>query len=336
MAQLDVLVLARVDDTGWVEALTAHVADLPLQLIVRSHGTAEIDAIANELRNTGAVPSGAVTVWLTHSTDAVELHLHDASRGLLYRRTSQRAGSVFATNEVLAVITRRALASLATGELEGMELVKPPPVLLPLKPFKPPSPPPPPEPSGTLRVTAGYHGESLAPEVPWQNGGQFTAGWTWPVGLAIDVGYTLLPAIKLRNSVADLTLRRHPIELGLGYRKDWRRFAVLAQITANLDVLTSTVATAEPGVATTNTSAFEPGLGAHIRAVYLPTRWLGLFVSATATASPNAAPWVSRVGQQQVLLAPRLMRPAVSAGVEFRLQLHKKNTDRNRGRQPSI
>ncbi len=321
-ATTEVVVLARVEDAGLVEALVPQLADLPLHLSVHASTSKKLQATRKHLASAPATPNAVTTLWLSARGPQVTLYLHDGVRGRLFRRSVERMSSAFATYEVIAFIARRALVDLTQGGIESMDLVERPPALAPAPPSLPPPPPPP---RGVLRISAGYAGESLAPQASWQSAGEIGFGWTWRVGVSADATYSIVPRLQIQYTTATLNLRHYPLAVALGYEKIWSRASLRVDVRANADIWTSRTSSSVDAVTTQGRRVFEPGVGGRLRGTYLPKPWVGLFASAGAAVFPTSAPWVMRVGEEQVLLAPRKVRPRIAVGVEFRWQVRGRN-----------
>jgi len=167
---------------------------------------------------------------------------------------------------------------------------------------------------GTARVGfgAGLAVTSFASEAPWQAG--FTAGAHCLVVPTLYVGgrYTLLPALTIQRADAAFSVRRHPLELLVGYRESGR-VALNAELGAVVDRATrTTVRAASPLGATSSEGRWMLAVGA--RGGFSWSPWAPVWASLRAGADFVLTPYSYATDSSQ-LASPRLVRPRMELEV---------------------
>lgn len=309
-----------------VEAMQAQLMGISTRLVVRDGQVDEtMRGRIDRALALAAEESATAVFWIEVDDSGQILHYTvEAGRGdrALVRRTGTDAGSRSAQLEAVAVITRRSTdALLRGGEIGvGFEEVRPEPPRDPEPEpvVTPPAPATPERQRGTFRFALAYSGTTYAPEHVWQSGMNLRAGWRFPFGLLIDVGYTLnVPARRSIDGV-ELTVARHPIELGVGYRRAWQWLAIEAELAGIADVNTRRTLSAEPGFLTTEDDArLVLGFAPRVRLEWLATRVLRVFVSAAMPVYPTAFAYVGDLPERTAFFRPWRLRGQTRLGITF-------------------
>lgn len=182
------------------------------------------------------------------------LYIFDPRRAAPIRRTvtlSPDPGGSESQIDAVAMISRASVTAL----LEGQELVsepEPPPEPPPQR-IDPTPPPrhvprprriePEPRKHGYARVSTSYAGNSYAPSVPWQSGVHLALSWQSMWGLYAGAGYLATGAIGAEHNLEGAQfvtglIRRHPIDLHIGYQHLWGKIGLEAELAVVLDPVT--------------------------------------------------------------------------------------------------
>jgi hypothetical protein len=201
----------RIDAVAVVQALRGHLADLAVGPAVEARPAA---ARAEQLawgRERLAGGAGAV-VWVEAAGQGTAVYLLLGAPERLYARHLDTPDDPLETREILGVVIRGLVASLAAREAPAdMEVVAvpapappPPPAPAPT-PAPPPSPPPPPR--VRLWLGLGYVGSSYAAALPWASGAALELGLLGRRGLVVAVG-----GAGLLHAVLTPTLGQQPVD----------------------------------------------------------------------------------------------------------------------------
>lgn len=166
-------------------------------------------------------------------------------------------------------------------------------------------------------LALGYAGSSVADAAPWQQGAAFRLGITVPLGLHIAVAYTVFGPLTVTADPNTVELRRHPLELAIGYRRPiGQRLYLRPELGAVVDLvqrrsrsedpsleiapdaedwLVGLVPSVATGVDVTPVVALEAGFRGEL--------WLRNQVYQVAAPAP------------ETVIAPRLFRPSVWVGL---------------------
>lgn len=209
----------RIDAVAVVQALRGHLADLDVGPAVEARPAAALAEQLEWARERLAEGAQAV-VWVEATGgqgSAVYLLLGAPER--LYTRHLDTPDEPRETREILGVVIRGLVASLAASEAPAdMEVIavpvpeaEPPPPPPPPQPAPPP-PKPPPAPPVRLLLGLGYVGSSYAAQLPWASGFGLEVGFLGRRGLIVAVGGAglLHPALTPelgQHSFADARLR---------------------------------------------------------------------------------------------------------------------------------
>ncbi|MCY1058071.1 hypothetical protein [Nannocystis sp. SCPEA4] len=185
----------RIDAVAVVQALRGHLADLEVGPTVEARPSASLAEQLGWARERLAEGVGAV-VWVEATAgqgSAVYLLLGAPER--LYTRHLDTPDDPLETREILGVVIRGLVASLATSEAPAdMEIIAvpvpeerpPPPAAAP--PVAAPAPKPPPAPRRRLLLGLGYVGSSYAAQLPWASGLGLELGFLDRSGMVVAVG----------------------------------------------------------------------------------------------------------------------------------------------------
>lgn len=221
---------AALDAAALAATLRGHLADLavvPEVVSGPSEGPWEQLVWARERAATGAI----AVAWIERGTDGCELRLLLSAPERLYARHLATPGDPLETREILGVVLRGLVASLAAHEAPP-EMVA---LTVPAPPDPPPSPPPPaapdpgpsasPRPAARLVLGLAYAGSSYAAALPWASGAALELGALTPRGLVVAFDAAGLahaawtPTLgQQRLGDAALRLARVALALRLGVR----------------------------------------------------------------------------------------------------------------------
>ncbi len=314
-----------------VEAMQAQLMGISARLVVREAGAGETMRERIDRALSLATEEAATAVfWIEMDSSGQLLHYTvEAGRGdrALVRRTGTDAGSRSAQLEGAAVITRRSTDALLRGAEIGVgfEEVRPEPVPADKPTDDAPATKRPTAttealPRGAFRFALGYSGSTYAPEVPWQSGLVLRAGWRFPFGLLVDAGYTLTLPARRRVAGVELTVVPHPVEVAVGYQREWSRLAVAAELDGIVDYATRRTLSAERDVVTTKDDGrFVLGLAPRARLEFLATPVFRVFVSGGILVFPGAFAYVADLPERSAFLRPWRVRAQARAGIAFSL-----------------
>lgn len=223
----------RIDAVAVVQALRGHLADLGVGPAVEVRPAAALAEQLGWARERLAEGVGAI-VWVEATAghgSAVYLLLGAPER--LYTRHLDTPDDPLETREILGVVIRGLVASLAASEAPAdMEVIAVPVAEAPPPPPAPaPQPaaasPPKPAPAPRLRLLLGlgYVGSSYAAQLPWASGLGLEVGFLSRRGLVVAVGGAgllhpvLTPALgQQTRDDARLRLGRAGFTLRVGFR----------------------------------------------------------------------------------------------------------------------
>lgn len=158
-----------------------------------------------------------------------------------------------------------------------------------------------------IGLGAGVAVTSFASDVPWQTGLSVGAQWLVAPTFYFGARYTLLPALTLESDAAAVSVRRHPLELFLGYRESGR-VALNGELGALVDRATrTTVRTAAPLGATAPQGRWMVALGA--RGGFSWSPWQPLWVSLRVGVDVVLTPYSYAIDSSPALVSPRWVRP---------------------------
>ncbi|MDC0721065.1 hypothetical protein [Nannocystis bainbridge] len=226
-----VIEAGRIDAVAVAQALRGHLADLGVGPAVEVRPAA---ALADQLvwaRERLAGGAGAV-VWVEAAGQGSAVYLLLGAPERLYTRHLDTPDDPLETREILGVVIRGLVASLATREAPlDMEVlavpVEAPPPVAPEPAPAPvaPAPKPAPAPAVRLLLGFGYVGSSYAAQLPWASGLGLELGLLGRRGLVFAVGGAGLLHAALtpelggqRFDDARLRLGRLGFGVRLGYR----------------------------------------------------------------------------------------------------------------------
>lgn len=290
-----VVVLRLGPEVGETErnAIAAHLADLPIDLRMRSpEGPSEPNALELALMRT----DGGWTLVRRGSAHGRE----DA-------RVIEDEGSPTTTSEALGVTLRAAIKDA---------IVRPPT--------------PAPEPAGRIppegerrrgvRLQAMYIGSSYAPQKVWLNGFQPSLGWYARWGLGVRIAYSVFAPIEATSPLGSVRVQRHPIEVMLGWDRtmDWVGWAI--ELGAVIDPQRRTAEGADPDVRAASRHWSTDGALAVRARLGFRGGWWEVFIGAGAELwlRPEHVAAADARGRT-TLLAPSRWRGQVGAGVAIRL-----------------
>jgi hypothetical protein len=268
-----------------------------------------------------------IVVWLEAGEGSIAIRLFDVERAALFER-ELAAGDELATGEAIGVVVRRAVEDVIAGETEpeGMAVVPasvepgPKPVAVAPRPVVVVAPPP-----HRLRVAVDYVGEAWAREQPWQSSVGFSLGWIAPFGLQIAANVRAVVPLTVRGDGAELRVKRHPVEIAIGYALRRRRLAVDATLVAIVDVLTADSRAQRPGVVARDSTRVDGGLAPRIRVGVRALDWLVFGLGFGLDIFPAAFPYAVDTGSaDDTLLRPRRVRPQLQAGIAFEPALRQR------------
>ncbi len=288
---------------------------------VRAHPRAALDAASplDAARTLARSAEARAVVWFQRDGDRVTLYLFDARAATTYAREFAWAGTEATTAEVLAVAARRALRSLPAGYPAGMSPFDLPPPKSEHVESTPTATEPPRAPQRhRARFVAAYVGTRYAAEHRWVSGVGAWASWLAPAGVYAAVGYHLLAATRAHNDDAALKIRRHPIDVLVGYRWVPRHVGFQVELAGLVDIVTTSTEALGTAVAPRDATHTDLGVGTRARLDYAPLSWLSILVGGGVDVYPGAAPFVVRTTSRSTLVAPFVARPRMSAGLSAR------------------
>lgn len=188
---------------------------------------------------------------------------------------------------------------------------------------KPPAPPDKGTPErGEARLALAYSGTTYARDKAWLDGVSFSAGWTWPKGPHVELGYTAYRRALFQTHDGLLELARHPVHAAFGYDQRWRRVRVGAE---GLLLVDPTVR--RDYVPTQLSPVWRPQTVTSL--AFAPRGRIGFIAGANVElfASVAAEFWVQRTTYRasaepeasEIIVAPGWARATPSAGLALRL-----------------
>lgn len=323
------------------DALSAQLAgaDTELRFERFSSDASTLRRQATEARTLAAADHALGVFWLDAPADKDWL-LYLAEPGgdrVLVRRVTVEAGGVAAATEAVSVITSESSVALARGQTIGMQ-----PVALPPEP-PPPSPPSagtaPPPPAGPASPPArpapgpetpsagrwfaglAYYGDGLAKEIRWQSGARLSLGVHLPHGLYLNAGYVFLKEATVRGAALTFQIARNPLDIGLGIALGRNRWRPSLEVRGLVEVLSrQSIATGTELEATPTATRVMIFVSPRARLDCTISQGLGAYAAVGIDVATNPFFYVSRVGgQDQPLLRPSAVRPAIELGASFAL-----------------
>jgi hypothetical protein len=177
------------------------------------------------------------------------------------------------------------------------------------QPTEPDVPMPPP----TLRLSLFYSGVDFAPQAPFSHGVGLGARLDWQTGFFAAIGGTWAALVK---APGPLVVQRVPLGAAIGYRLN-----VLKNLSADLELglLVELLFRSTRGTGSGQTDGLRvmPTLAPRLRAEYRPMELLGFFVGLGPDVALTRPTYRAKTEAAQMLLSPRLVRPAMEAGVAF-------------------
>jgi hypothetical protein len=219
------------DAAAWWSSASAQLSDLDVERIEAEAGAATLEDSARMARVEAERHGALAVVWLESDAGVVTVFLLEAKRGRLRARRVLVSGTAEAAAEEVGVVIRSAISAL----LEGIE-VSMPEIAVPHEPTPPapeqPAPPPAPPASRPehLRLLAGYLGTLYSLDAAWQNGVAASAALRlFDSPWFFELGYAFLPPLELSAPGVKSSLRRHPVEAGVGLELGIGRFRVATE-----------------------------------------------------------------------------------------------------------
>lgn len=238
----DVAVPSHAQDVMWLEAessalsaesrraTAAHVGDaaaLTVDVVPAIEDRAGMLAVAKARLEARPARAALFVLWPTE--DQAELYLYDPQGPDLWMRPVPRNGqSHVLWAESVGLIAAAAVRAMATSKPVGMSRVAWP-TESPPDDRVDEAPPPraaevpshPGEPwAGAVTLSAGYRGGPFAPSHRWTHGIDLGFGVAFPNGACFVLGYEVLFPLRAEREGNRVTLTRHPLRLGAGFR--WR------------------------------------------------------------------------------------------------------------------
>lgn len=242
--------------TAFFSSIRALAAEIGIVVSTEEVPTFEVvrDAL---LTGTRGERKPFLVAWIVRETKLRRIHLFDPWNNQLRTRTIEAGSSATANAEALALILR--------GELLAYlhEAPAPPP----RAPASPPSPPPPP-PDPRWAVSASYAAGTFLRDQGLQQGARLGIEHPWR-SLRLGLAYGLFPSQDAAAQDVAITVRRHPIDLDLGYAwQEYHRLRWIAEAFVSGDWVTrhaAVAATSSQFSATPDTGRFLVSIGARGR-----------------------------------------------------------------------
>lgn len=257
------------------------------------------------------------------------LYLVDLDRPALFRRFVRFEGvDELPWAESIGLIAAAALRELEVGPPAGMTAVHP------LR--QPSAPPRIRQPSlavrntrgdavapaergwqGFVSASVGYRGTYLAPSMPWASGADLALAVTLPRGFACLAGYGVFAPLRETQESVRLTLRRHPVRLGAGYRLSFPSgFHLRPTVSVELDAIRRSSRSDEPTLrvpspATLIDIAIAPAVEGGVAA----GRYVHLFVEVRLEVWVRRSRYEVDVTPRTVVFEPDRIRPTVVVGI---------------------
>ena len=224
---------------------------------------------ASIAKNEAANDNALLSVWVVVSKERAVLYLYDAKKQSLRARTWSPSNSPLVAAEELAIITRSAIVARLEGDSEAMaEIPLPtndsPRATSPAPTSRPTAPPPRPPPTHT-KLAFGLRASVLS-GFPVENRGLWPgaglSAWLWVERFRVGLGYGFYPETTLRTDQTVIALRRHPLEINIGYELYRGKVLALAEAFTTFDRLHRTTLDApEPLEVTTQSRRWLTSLG---------------------------------------------------------------------------
>ncbi len=345
-----------------VEALRLELAGVPAKVIKEPVFLAS-GALELRVRRASVLAKthGAIAVmWLDEQEDGnLAVFVFDPRRAAPIRRTVPRSegpGAVENQVDAVAMISRASVQALVDGqelvsETEPEPEPEPEPQVTPLRtPHQQPrrvTPTPQPERKyGYARFSTSYLGNNYAPSVPWQNGVHLALSWQVRRGFYTGVGYYASGPMGVEHNLAGAQfvtglIRRHPIDIHVGYQHLWGKIGLEAELAAVLDPVTKeftvycdedvagpdeceSVNTTMPFQISLDSVNTAYGVAPRLRFVFKPAANIVLHGGAgidVFTRSNHELvcddPGTPCYPLRELLLAPRIVRFVLVAGFQF-------------------
>lgn len=173
-------------------------------------------------------------IWVDTQPDSIAVRFYEAAGGHLRERRIPVASIDAASIEEVAIVVRSAVGALlernrrsasnlaaASGGVQELDVSRSSDSGAPGQAGGIPDTGNPRErgaPSHPLRVSVSYVGQAYASALRWNHGVAMGLAWQgWANGLSLGVSYTWVAPVELRTEQLEVTLRRHPGELILGW-----------------------------------------------------------------------------------------------------------------------
>jgi hypothetical protein len=155
-----------------------------------------------------------LVAWILREDRVRRIHLFDPWKNQLRTRTIEAGTSATANAETLALILRAELFAYLQDQAPAPPPPPPPPPAP--APPPPPPPPPPPRPDPSWAAAASYILGTFLRDQGLQQGAQLGL---WHLGphLRMGIGYVLVPGQDVHVQDVTMTVRRHPVDLDVGY-----------------------------------------------------------------------------------------------------------------------
>lgn len=332
-----------------VGGVEAQFADVDTELGIEDlpgDRSSVVDVQARARREAETDPDTRLVFWPAVAADGShEVHLVDPRRldRVFVRTLAPPSASDSAVGENLALVVRRALATvLEGGELDSGATM----TVIELDPGEPDVPaescpevpvcedspsaedsPAPPErerdpyalqPWGQFRTTVAYTGGNFSADHPWRSSLALTFAWRHATGAQVGVGYSFTRAIQIDHDEFVVVLERHPLEVFAGYRAQWSRLTVGADVGAMVDVTSQTVSSKTNRTITASAARTVAAVVPRVDVGYalLPSVWL--VASGAVEILPGNLEYEADVdGIRTSILRPARFRAQLRAGLAF-------------------
>jgi hypothetical protein len=303
-------------------AVRAHTGDLAVTLTVAPHE----DGGDVRRRMDQAQKSGALGTFYFDVQDDVLVYLFEPKGAKVLLRRVRGEAEAAATEEVAAIV-RGTVAALLDGQEIGMTA---PPKAATFAPPPPPEAPvapaprlrdragPPPAGPDTTTVRAGvlYAGNIYADQQSWQSGARLAVLWLARPGLYLGGGYLLYPTSEIRSDVAAIDVTRHTGELVLGMELKNALFGLGGELELLLDATLRSTRSTNTGIAATpDAQRWSVGGAARVLTFWQWMKTSRLVLGLGIEVFPVQPAYVAEIPAERVLLAPRVFRPRLDAGV---------------------
>jgi hypothetical protein len=311
-------------------AVRAHTADMGVALTVAERARDDADVRKRmERASRLAQESGALGTFffeLESERDVLVYLFEPRGARVLLRRVRVAEAEAAATEEVAAIV-RGTIAALLDGQEIGMTapprtitFAEPPPREVQVAPaprLRDRAGPPPAGPD-TARVRAGvlYAGNIYAEQQAWQSGARLEVLWLAGPGFYAGGGYLLYPTTEVRSQLATMEVTRHIGEIILGVELKNALFGLGGELELMVDTtLRSTRATTAGLEATPDAQRWSLGGAARVQTFWQWMKTSRLLLGIGVEIFPLQPAYVAEFPTETVLLAPRVFRPRLDAGV---------------------